>query len=287
MSFAQILAPLTGGQRDEIVLAGAFAVAGSFEAHVVGLFVRPDPVEAMPFYGEGISSAVVQEVMDVSKRAASEASRRALATLVASAERSGVRVLSSTDTASGPTASFTDVEGAFAEQVTRAAILSDLVVFGPPGETDRSGLSEAFETTLIDIGRPVLLVTQKRTVDFTKVAIAWNGSTASAHAVSAALPLLGKASDVEILVVKRRNTDLISTQDVQTYLRRHRVSSTARVVESGDRPVADVLLAAAADGGAGTLVAGGYGHNRLRELFVTGTTKRVVAQTAIPCFLVH
>ena len=286
MSFAQILVPLTGGQRDEIVLAGAFAFAKPFQGHVVGLFVRPDPVEAMPFYGEGMSSAVVQEIMDVSKKATSAASRKALATLVAAAERTNA-VIADPATAAGPSGSFREVEGAFAEQVARAATLSDVVVFGPLRENDRPGLSEAFESTLLSIGRPILLVTQEGSFDFTKIAIAWNGSIASAHAVSAALPLLKKASKVEILVVKRPNNEPIETDDIQTYLRLHEVETAASLVEAADRPVADVLLDAAAERGARMLVAGGYGHNRLRELFVTGTTRRVVAKTAMPCFLVH
>jgi nucleotide-binding universal stress UspA family protein len=139
----------------------------------------------------------------------------------------------------------------------------------------------------LDTGRPVLLVSQQLTRDFAKIAVAWNGSTASAHAVSAALPFLERASEVEILVVKRQGAETIATDDVQTYLRLHGVTSTARHVEGSGRPVADVLLDAAAQGSAGMLVAGGYGHNRLRELFVTGTTRRVVARAALPCFLVH
>ena len=67
MAFAKILAPLTGGPRDPIVLAGALAAAEPFASHVEALFVKPDPVEAMPFYGEGMSSAVVQEIVDVSR----------------------------------------------------------------------------------------------------------------------------------------------------------------------------------------------------------------------------
>jgi nucleotide-binding universal stress UspA family protein len=287
MSFAQILAPLTGGSRDQSVLAGAFAVAKFFNAHVVGLFVRPDPVEAMPFYGEGMSSTVVQEIIDVSKKATSEASRKARASLVAIAGQFDAQLLAAPGRSQSITASFREVEGAFADQVTLAARLSDLVIFGALKENDRPGLGEAFEATLLDTGRPVLLVTQLLVLDFTKVAVAWNGSTASAHAVSAALPFLKKASRVEVLVVKRKTAEPINTDDVQTYLRLHGVNSTTRIVEGSGRPVADVLLDAAAQGSAGMLVAGGYGHNRLRELFVTGTTKRVVAQAVLPCFLVH
>ena len=35
------------------------------------------------------------------------------------------------------------------------------------------------------------------------------------------------------------------------------------------------------------LVAGGYGHSRLREMFFAGVTRHVVGQATLPLFLVH
>ena len=73
MAFVKILAPLTGGTHDREVLTGAISAALPFGAHVAALFVRPDPALAMPFYGEGMSGIVVQEVMDASKGTADAA----------------------------------------------------------------------------------------------------------------------------------------------------------------------------------------------------------------------
>ena len=288
MTFAKILAPLTGGSRDHEVLSGAFVAAESFGAHVTALFVRPDPVETMPFYGEGMSSAIVQEIMDVSKRAADAASQTAQACLATVAGRYGASVQSSPARGQGVTASFQEAEGAFADQVGLAARLSDFVVFGAMTENDRPGLGEAFEATLLETGRPVLLLSQSPPTDFAgRIAIAWNASIASAHSVSAALPFLKKAAKIEVLTVLRPNSDPIPTDELRAYLELHGVSVSAREVEGRERAVADVLLDAAAEGGAGMLVAGGYGHHRLRDLFVKGTTRRVVAHASIPCFLVH
>ena len=35
------------------------------------------------------------------------------------------------------------------------------------------------------------------------------------------------------------------------------------------------------------LVAGGYGHSRLREMFFSGVTRHVVSHAELPLFLVH
>ena len=75
MTIGKILAPLTGGTRDATVLASAFAAAKPFNAHVIALFVRPDPAQAMPFFGEGMSGPMVEEIVDVAKDAADKVRR--------------------------------------------------------------------------------------------------------------------------------------------------------------------------------------------------------------------
>ena len=92
MTFVKILAPLTGGARDNAVLASAFAAAKPFNAHVAALFVRPDATEAVPFYGESVSANVMQEIADASKKAADEAIKVAKASLQAAAKEAGASV---------------------------------------------------------------------------------------------------------------------------------------------------------------------------------------------------
>src|ERR1700759_1748159 len=92
MTFVKILAPLTGGARDQAVLASAFAAARPFNAHVAALFVRPDATEAVPFYGESVSANVMQEIADASKKASDEAIKVARASLQAAAKDAGAAV---------------------------------------------------------------------------------------------------------------------------------------------------------------------------------------------------
>src|SRR5690348_1784933 len=93
MAIRKIIAPLTGGARDATVLASAFAAAKPFNAHVVALFVRPDPAEAMPFFGEGVSAVVVQEIVEVAKEAANKAAQDARAALQTAAGEAGVDIV--------------------------------------------------------------------------------------------------------------------------------------------------------------------------------------------------
>ena len=288
MSFVKILAPLTGGPRDAVVLASAFAAAKPFHAHVAALFVRPDATEAVPFFGDGVSAQVVQEIAEAAKVAADAAVKLARASLEAAARTAGAEIVAAPTRGMATSASFREVLGNFADQVTLAARLSDLVVFGPLKEGDRPGLTEAFEATLIETGRPVLISANPAQSSFCqKIALAWNDSVASAHAVTAALPFLKCAESVEILSVSRSKDEPIDSTELKTYLALQGVSASERIVDAGARPVGDVLLEEAIKSGAGLLVAGGYGHSRLREMFFSGVTRHVVSHAGMPLLLVH
>jgi nucleotide-binding universal stress UspA family protein len=288
MTIRKIIAPLTGGERDRVVLASAFVAAKPFQAHVVALFVRPDAAEAMPFFGEGVSPVIVQEIVDVAREAADKAEGIARTTLRDLAAAHGVVVQESPKHIDSASASFRAVEGNFADCVSGQTRLSDLVVFGPLGENDKPGLTEAFETTLVGTGRPVLLSAIVPAQDFGgKIAFAWDGSLPCAHAATAALPYLKRAAQVEVLSVKRAADDAGSLTHIHEYFALHGISATDRLIEAGGRPIGEALLETAVSGGAGLIVLGGYGHSRLRQFFGGGVTRHVVSHAKIPLFLVH
>ena len=289
MTFVKILAPLTGGKRDATVLASAIAAAKPFNAHIAALFVRSDAMEAVPFYGESVSTVVMQEIAEATAKASDEASKQAQASLQAAAKAAGAVITDMPELRDVPSASFREVTGNFADQVTLAARLSDLVVFGALKEDDRPGLTEAFEATLLETGRPVLISARAAPSTFckNKIALAWNDSVASAHAVTAALPFLKCAETVEILCVRRSKDDDIDAGVLKTYLKLRGIEASERAIDAGTRVVGDVLLEEASKSGAGLLVAGGYGHSRLREMFFAGVTRTVVSHAALPLFLVH
>lgn len=288
MAFVKILAPLTGGAYDCEVLTGAISAALAFGAHVAGLFVRPDPALAMPFYGEGMSGIVVQEVMDASKETADAAAKGALAALFSVARTADLAITEACEKHAAPCVSFREVTGNFADCVTQAALLSDLVVFSAPRDDERAGISEAIEAVLLEARRPVLLSAKPIAPGFhEKIAIGWNASVESAQAVSAALPLLKRAKNVEILAVEQVDAPCAKCGELVEYLSLHGVGATAREIKAAERPVADVLLEAAAASGSGLLVLGGYSHSRWRELFVSSTTRQAITQADIPLFLVH
>lgn len=287
MSYAKILAPLVGMTRDGKVLAAAFAAARPFHAHVQVLFVRPDPTESMPFFGEGMSGLVVQEIIDAAKQAADEAAGRARETLAQVVADTGVTMVDEPVRRDTVTVSWHEIEGDFVARVAQASRLSDLVVFGPLPPEEKPGLTEAFEATLLETGRPVVLGAQTPIGNFARrIAIGWDASVPCARSVTAAMPYLEQAEQVEILTVCQ-GTVQDDAADVCDYLALHGVRAVQRSVDAGQQPVGAVLLEAAVGGGADLLVLGGYGHTRLRQMFFGGVTRHVVSHAELPLFLVH
>ncbi|MGZ9113087.1 MAG: universal stress protein, partial [Brevundimonas sp.] len=118
-------------------------------------------------------------------------------------------------------------------------------------------------------------------------AIAWDGSPQAGRAVRAALPLLAGASTIHVL-------QCVTTLDRQTadpdidmlnaYLTLHGVGAgVATLVEGQDEGAA--LIAAAQAMEAGLLVAGAWGHSRLRETVFGGATRSFLGRKDGPGLL--
>jgi nucleotide-binding universal stress UspA family protein len=285
MTIKLVLAPLTGGKRDALTLANAFGAAAQLDAHVRALFVRPDPTEALPFFGDEVAPAIAGEIVDAAREAADAASASAQAALNAAAAAAEFETVEKVEGV--PSASFFEMGGHFADCVVRAGQLADLIVFGPQKENDRLGIAEAFEAALLKSGTPVLLGSEARPRDFARIAIGWNASAASAHAVRASLPYLEKAETVQIVTVQGTGVTEEDIENVRDYLCAHGIEAEVRRAEPQSRSVGDVLLETAVGSDADLLVVGGYGHSRVREWFAGGVTRRILSQATLPLFLVH
>lgn len=288
MPIAKILAPVTGGARDAAVLANALEAARPFNAHVMAFFVRPDLAEALAFFTDGISGVVVEEVVKATKDAGDEAARRVEAAIDAICTANGITRVTQPARSNAVTMSLREVQGNLGDLLTAAARLSDLVVFGPIRENDQAGLAEAFVQVLVETDRPVLRATDEAPKSFARrIAIGWDGKTAAAQAVSAAIPYFTKADSVEILSIQRPPLKAEATEGLKEYLSLHGVQSTERLIDPGSKRIGEVLLDAATQGDADLLVVGGYGRGRLRESLIGGVTRHVIAHAGLSVFMVH
>ena len=269
------------------MLANAVAAARPFNAHVVAFFVRPDLSETLAFFTDGVSGVVVEEVVKATQDAGDEAAKRIEAAISSCCSEAAIERVRQPVRADHVTLSVREVQGSFGDQLTTAARLADLIVFGPMREGDQAGLTEAFVQVLVDTDKPVLRATGEVPKSFARrIAIGWDGKTAAAQAMSAAIPYLQRADSVEVLSVQRAPLRINATEGVKDYLKLHGVSSTERLIDAGSRRIGQVLLDAAVEGGADLLVLGGYGRGRLQSL-IGGVTRHVIAHADIAIFMVH
>jgi nucleotide-binding universal stress UspA family protein len=288
MPIAKILAPVTGGTRDAAVLANAIEAAKPFQAHVMAFFVRPDLSEALAFFTDGVSGVVVEEVVKATKDAGDEAAKRIEASIEIVCASASVERVRRPARAAAVTLSLREVQGSFGDQLTAAARLSDLVVFGPIRDNDQAGLAEAFVQVLVETDRPVLRATDEVPNGFARrIAIGWDGKTAATQAVSAAIPYLAIADSVEILSVQRPPLKPQATEGLKEYLALHGIRSGERLIDPGHKRIGEALLNAASEGHADLLVVGGYGRGRLRESLIGGVTRHLIAHAGVAVFMVH
>lgn len=152
---------------------------------------------------------------------------------------------------------------------------ADLIVVSP--RSDRGALRSADPADVVmSSGRPVLVVPNDRShLIGMSVVVAWKNTPECRRALSDALPFLQRAEDVIVLaVVKPAMAPLAAfeTDDVVANLKRHGVEARPLVTSIDHDAVEDEIERVAGLNNADLIVAGAYGHSRLREWAFGGVT---------------
>lgn len=174
------------------------------------------------------------------------------------------------------------------------ARFADLVVTSQlPAAGERARLITMLpEYVALNSPRPVLVVPD--TYDGQPVGgtviVGWDGSLEATRAVTAALPILQRASTVLLALFNPDTASGLHGEqpgaDMALYLARHgiRVEVFSQRTEA---PAGQALLALARDTEAGLIVAGCYGHSRYREWLLGGATYTLLDRARIPVLFAH
>jgi nucleotide-binding universal stress UspA family protein len=288
MMWASILALLDGDDADRVVADAALVLGKAFEACVDGLIVRPDPRDAVRLAVDGMSPAMIESVIDAARGESERRIGRARATFNARCAEHGLEPDAEAE-GPGPCARWHEEVAIAADRIAFHGRLADLVVVAPPAGKGDEDSDIAVETVLFETARPLLLAGTGafRAVGGTAL-VAWNGSRESVHAVTAALPLLGRAARVVALGVdEEEESSRPRCEALCVYLARHGIAAEHAALSARGRPVARLLLEEAVERGADLLVMGAYGHSRLRELVLGGVTRQVLIEAVMPVLMAH
>jgi nucleotide-binding universal stress UspA family protein len=116
--------------------------------------------------------------------------------------------------------------------------------------------------------------------------VAWNGSVPAANAVHGAMPMFEAMQPVHVLSIDEDGRELPASL-VQEYLVEHQIESEVHLRASHGEPIADAILNFADKLGTGMIVAGAFGHNRLRETLLGSATRELLEKSSRPLLLSH
>jgi nucleotide-binding universal stress UspA family protein len=264
MSYNTIMVQLDLDQPPEPRLRFAWDLCSLFEADLIA-FAAAEPKYVMPRDNGGM--------------AAEEMRRRQLQQIEARlVELEGEFQAVTGDS---PQASWRALIGEPTAMLALHARAADLVVSGPSGG-GQGAIDPA--ALILAAGRPVLLHSEGLDLgSLDRVVIGWKDCREARRATIDAMPFLARAKDVMVIAVE--DHDAIgareSLADVVRFLMRHGVKARPEVLEVSGSMAGDAIAQRAGDLGAGLVVAGGYGHGRLREWVFGGVTRSLLAEAGL------
>jgi nucleotide-binding universal stress UspA family protein len=139
-------------------------------------------------------------------------------------------------------------------------------------------------------GRPLLLVPlHVQTLLAQRIVVGWKDTREARRAVLDALPLLKKSQHVIVCKIDEDHDPGAAQRhvdDVVTWLANHGVSGVGMVEPLRDSPAIQ-LEALARQEAADLIVAGAFGHSKLREWIFGGVTRDLLAQSSCCQLLAH
>ncbi|MEX3007235.1 universal stress protein [Hoeflea sp. TYP-13] len=181
--------------------------------------------------------------------------------------------------------------GMIGRTMSRHALYADITIFPNQSVPENELMTDAFNGILFDSGMPVLTLGAEDAPlpEPKRILMAWNGEPEAAKAFHHSLPLLDAAEDIHVVIVDptgyapRANPG----DDMAAFITRHGRKVTVDTLASAGREVADVLLQHALDKDADLIVMGAYGHTRLREWLLGGTTREMLSKSRLPVLMAH
>lgn len=273
MDYKTVMVGLALDQPNNACLRVAGDIAERFGARIIG--VAASDLRPPMYFAEG---AVAQKLLDEEAMAV----ERRLSELETEFRAAVERRASAVEWRSARA-----IPVPFVLQQARAA---DILVIGarPENLVDPCAAPDPSDL-LMQLGRPLVVVPPTvEWLDLRSVLVAWKDVREARRAVFDALPVLAAAKEVTIAEIPeqdgRRADALAHVADVAAWLSGHGIAANT-VVPDKTGGVIGQIEDIAARVGAGTVVAGAYGHSRFREWVLSGVTRHLVTESRRCAFL--
>ncbi len=181
--------------------------------------------------------------------------------------------------------------GDLVDTLCGVARTSDMLIMGQRDTSDPKLVDAASpDRVVLRAGRPVLVTPH---VEFAEdagshIMVAWDGSRESARALHDALPVLVKASLVDVVTFSEKKSvaaGVASLESIITFLKEYDINANGESLMLDGISVGNALLNRMVDRSANMLVMGGYGRSRLREVVLGGVTRTVLDHCSTPVMM--
>jgi nucleotide-binding universal stress UspA family protein len=269
MSYKSVMVAVDLGEQAQARIRLAARIADDFQARLIGIAAEMpayDGAPSGPIPGSGYCIASVQEAVLNDLRLAHETFTEAVGARRRVEWRSAL-----------------DFPSAFLAGQSAAG---DLLIAGR-GDDGSPLIAVDPGDALMRLGMPVLIVPPAVDhLEARQVAVAWKNTREARRAVRDALPFLKRASGV-VLISVDDGQGADDARDVISLLQAHDVHATAVHKHACGAATAEALIEAASEQAADLIVAGGYGHGRLREWAFGGVTRDLLAGCPVCCLMSH
>ncbi len=272
-----IVVNLSVGMDKDPAAEYAISIAQAFNAHLRAIAFAYERV--IP---GSVMGAMTAEIIEADRAESLKAAQKAHASFEAAARRDGLSV-----EAQVVSATTSEAMTYFANAARR----SDLSVIGQPKPDESAAQELVTEAALFQSGRPVVVVPyiQKGGLKTDRIMCCWDGSQTASRAIGDAMPFLKRAKSVDLIIVatSKVKPDELSGADMGHHLARHGINVNVKQLASANVEVGDVILSYAADNSIDFIVMGGYGHSRLRQFILGGTTLGILNTMTVPVLMSH
>jgi nucleotide-binding universal stress UspA family protein len=287
MTIAKILVAASGTTEGHSALETALLLAKRFDAHVEAINVRRNPRDAVAFMTEGMTGAVIEEIISTAEQDIDRRADRASNDLESVAERHGVEVTEQ-PAHNKASVTFRLEEGREDEVIAERGRLSDLVIAARPTADGDAKEEVVAESVLMESGSGLLLVPSGCVSDLSgNAAIAWNGSAEAARAVHRAMPLLHRAEEVAIMAPEEGSMRGPGPDALASYLALHDIHCHVHNLPTNWTNIGDTLLEIAHQEKAAFIVMGAFSQGKLRQLILGGATRFMLNRSDLPVLFTH
>ncbi len=189
--------------------------------------------------------------------------------------------------AAGLVGEFAVEAGHAADVIVRRAVWADLVVVSlkhPPGDQPLERLGNKFNRLIQQCPRPILAIPEWAAPETDRMMLGYDGSPKAKEALYVATYLASRwPKDVTVVTVETEHTPAETLQEARAYLERHGIHNARYLLRQ--KPIAEAILAAAAEYDINFLIIGGYGFRPVMQMVLGSSVDRILREFRHPVLI--